>query len=249
VNVTDAATFPGTGSILVVAHPDDEILWFGSILDEVDKIVVCFLNDPAHPELAEARQRVLAEHPLREKIVCLGADETGSFNKASWPLPKATKYGLRIVKDRKIAKRYRLCYRELRKQLAPMIRQATNVITHNPWGEYGHEEHVLVHRVATVLANSRRKPVWYGNHASTWSQELMRMYLDRSERQVIYRKVDESAMQNIANVYRANDAWTWFDDYRWFEDECFIRGPFTRARQPGAGWTCPVNLLRLKERN
>lgn len=245
----DAPAFPGDGSLLVVAHPDDEILWFGSIVNDVSRIAICFLNDPVHPELAAARERVLDEHPLREKIVCLRVDEPGAFNRALWPRPESSKYGLRIVKDRKIAKSYRLCYRQLKKQLAPMIKTATSVITHNPWGEYGHEEHVLVHRVATALAVSGGKPVWYDNHASTWSEDLMRVYLDRSERCVVRGEVDEPAMERIADVYRTHGAWTWFDDYRWFGDEYFVRGPLARTEQPGFGSLFPVNMLRLEERN
>ena len=198
MTATTTPALPGEGSLLVVAHPDDEILWFGSIVADVDRIAVCFLNDPAHPELAGARERVLAEHPLRDKIVCLGADETGAFNHAGWPRPEATKYGLRIVKDRRVAKKYRLCYRQLEQQLAPMIREAARVITHNPWGEYGHEEHVLVHRVATALAGAGHKDVWYDNHASTWSEDLMRVYFDKTERSVAHGTVELGA-QSLCN--------------------------------------------------
>jgi hypothetical protein len=249
MNTGPAPAFPGERSLLVVAHPDDEILWFGSIIADVGKIAICFLNDPAHPELADARSRVLEEHPLREKIVCLDVDEPGAFNRAMWPRPESTKYGLRIVKDRKIAKNYRLCYRQIKAKLAPMIEDATSVITHNPWGEYGHEEHVLVHSVATALAASGRKAVWYDNHASSWSEDLMRVYLDKSEHHVVRREVNEDAMERIANIYKANDAWTWFNDYRWFRDEYFVRGPLARVEQPGFGSMFPVNMLRLAERN
>ena len=116
--MTGADTFPGEGSLLIVAHPDDEILWFGSVVSEVEKIVVCFLNDPALPEMAAARQRVLEDHPFSDKMVCLGVDETRAFNRADWPMPEATKYGLRIVKAREIARAYRRCFRQLEKQLS-----------------------------------------------------------------------------------------------------------------------------------
>ncbi len=248
MNAEGTTAFPGEGSLLVVAHPDDEILWFGSIVDEVDRIVVCFLNDPAHPELAGARERVLAEHPLRDKLVCLDMDETESFNHADWPRPETTRFGLRIVKARRIAKRYRLCYRQLEQKLAPMIREARSVITHNPWGEYGHEEHVLVHRAATSLAVAENKDVWYDNYASSWSEDLMRVYLDKSGPRIERRAVDSRAMDAIADVYRSHGAWTWFEDYRWFEEEYFVRGPLQRKDRPGFGWMFPINLLRLEER-
>jgi LmbE family N-acetylglucosaminyl deacetylase len=240
--------FPADGSVLVVAHPDDEILWFGSIVADVARIVICFRNDPANPGLAAARDRVLDEHPFRDKIVCLGLDETCAFGRARWPRPETTAFGLRIVKARKIARAYRLCYRQLEKQLAPMIRDATSVITHNPWGEYGHEEHVLVHRAATSIAVSEQKDVWYSNHASSWSEDLMRVYLDKSEHNIVSRDVDARAMQDIADIYRAHGAWTWFEDYQWFEQEYFVQGPLQRADRPGFGWMFPINMLRLEDR-
>jgi hypothetical protein len=37
------SVFPVEGSILVVAHPDDEILWLGSVVAEVAQIVISFV--------------------------------------------------------------------------------------------------------------------------------------------------------------------------------------------------------------
>jgi len=236
------------GSVLVVAHPDDEILWFGSIAADVDKIVICFLNDPLKPELAGIREKTLRAHPWSDKITCLELDETSAFNHAGWPRPETTEFGLRIVKAPQIEEVYRLCYDKLQELLTPIVRNATNVFTHNPWGEYGHEEHVLVHSVATKLAVADQKSVWYSNYASTWSEDLMRLYLDKSERQIFTGKVDTAALEKIADIYRANGAWTWFDDYTWFADEFFVRGPLTQTGGPGFGWLFPINLLRLPDR-
>jgi len=248
--MTDSTLFSRAlqGSVLVVAHPDDEVLWFGSIAPKVDKIVICFLNDPVKPELAEARRRTLHAHPWKDKIVCLGLDETNSFNSADWTRPETTDYGLRIIKSRKISTAYRRCYRQLRKMLAPIIQNASNVFTHNPWGEYGHEEHVLVHRATTSLTGAMKKRVWYGNYASNWSEGLMRLYLDRSVQQIIRGKIDAAALEEIADVYRANDAWTWCDEYKGLGDEFFVQGPLTQTNRPGFGWMFPINLLCLPDR-
>ncbi len=60
-------------AVLVVAHPDDEILWFSSIIEYVEKVVVCFLgNEAKYPERAAKRQRVLDRHPI--DMTCLGLD-------------------------------------------------------------------------------------------------------------------------------------------------------------------------------
>jgi LmbE family N-acetylglucosaminyl deacetylase len=236
------------GSVLIVAHPDDEILWFGSVGANVESIVICFLNDPATPDLKESRERVLRSHPWTDRITCLGLDETGAFGFAGWPVPEPTNFGLSIVKKENIAADYELKFAQVRELLTPIVRAATSVITHNPWGEYGHEEHVLVCRAATDLAEAHSKPVWYSNYASTWSEELMRRYLDKANRPVTRGVVPVEQMQDIASLYRRHGAWTWFDDYDWFPEEFYARGPLILNDDPSFGTLFPVNLIRLPER-
>ena len=236
-------------SVLIVAHPDDEILWFGSIGSRVDRIVVCFLDDPANPELKAAREATLCAHPWHDRITCLGLDETGAFGLAGWPRPEIMEYGLKLERRRAVAIEYQLRFRQLRDALTPIVRGANNVYTHNPWGEYGHEEHVLVNRAATTLAEESGKTVWYSNYASTWSEDLMRRYLDRQDRPVFRGSVPVTQMQDIADVYRRHGAWTWFDDYAWFPEEYFTQGPLNRNDAPGFGWLFPVNFIRLAQRN
>jgi len=38
------------GAILIVAHPDDEVLWFSSLLCRVEKVVICFSLGGLTPE-------------------------------------------------------------------------------------------------------------------------------------------------------------------------------------------------------
>ena len=236
-------------SVLIVAHPDDEILWFGSIAPRVDKIVFCFSNDPAKPDLKKARDATLGAHPWGRRITCLDLDETGAFGLAGWPLPSATESGLRLENAQNVAAEYDTRYQQICESVAPIVRDAANIYTHNPWGEYGHEEHVLVHRAVTALAGKYGKPVWYDNYASNWSEELMRRYMGRTDRRTARADVDVDLMQEIAGVYREHGSWTWFDDYSWFAEECFVLGPLDRNDEPGFGWLFPVNLLWLPERN
>ena len=236
------------GSVLIVAHPDDEILWFGSIAPRVDRIVFCFSNDPAKPELKAARERTLSAHPWRERITCLGLNETGTFGLAGWPLPDETDCGLRIESASSVAAEYDARYEQVCESVAPIVREAANVYTHNPWGEYGHEEHVLVHRAVTTQAEKCGIPVWYDNYASNWSEELMRRYMDRADRLTTRGDVDVALVEEVADVYRKHGSWTWFDDYSWFAEEGFVQGPLSRVDQAGFGWLLPINLLWLPQR-
>lgn len=236
-------------SMLIVAHPDDEILWFGSIAPHVDKIVICFSHDPAHPELSEARARTLERHPWAERIVSLGLDETGAFGHAAWPRPAATEFGLEIIGSGRVSAGYQSTARQLRQALSPLIAAVDNVFTHNPWGEYGHEEHVMVHRVAATLAEETGKATWFDNYASSWSSVLMYQYFDRTSKTMFSADVNVNNMMSIADIYREEAAWTWFDDYAWFGTEHFVRGPLDRRSAPDFGWMFPVNYVGLPDRD
>ena len=82
-------------SIIVSAHPDDEILWFSSILNKVDQIVLCFLNIKSKPELSIGRKKSVDSYP-KKNFFCLNIDEAEIFDQASWTFPLNTVYGIKI---------------------------------------------------------------------------------------------------------------------------------------------------------
>src|SRR5580765_529365 len=44
---------------VVVAHPDDEVLWFSSLVAKVGRIVTCYGPNPKVAERGEQRRRVV----------------------------------------------------------------------------------------------------------------------------------------------------------------------------------------------
>jgi len=248
MGVRDFPTGELDDAVLIVAHPDDEILWFGSIVADVGKIVICFLDDPSVPQLTEARLRTLQNHPLAARIHCLELVETCAFDQADWKDPKPSPFGLRITGAPEISRTYEKRATELKTALAPFVADASHVFTHNPWGEYGHEEHVMVHRVVSDLAESGKAIVWYSNYASSWSVNLMLRYFGRKENLFFRRSVDRESMKQMSSVYRRNETWTWFEDYEWFESEYFVRGPLEYAPESGFGWIFPVNFIEIPDR-
>jgi len=132
-------------SAIVVAHPDDEVLWFCSVLHEVDHVLFCYEALPGHPELSRARSRLAAEYPL-ENVTRLLFDESDAFNCADWENPVLTRYGLEVHEPASSLSRYAELFPELVRRLTVELAPFRTILTHNPWGEYGHEEHVQVHR-------------------------------------------------------------------------------------------------------
>jgi hypothetical protein len=76
----------------------------------------------------------------------------------------------------------------------------------------------------------------------------MRRYLDKADRPVLKGDVPIAKVKEIAGLYHRHGAWTWFEDYAWFPEEHFVKGPLTVNDAPGFGWLFPVNLIRLPER-
>jgi len=68
---------------IVAAHPDDKVLWFGSVLEKVGKVVVCFLDVPSRPHWSRGRCEALRKYP-RKKVISLGLTESEVFAGAAW---------------------------------------------------------------------------------------------------------------------------------------------------------------------
>jgi LmbE family N-acetylglucosaminyl deacetylase len=233
------------GATLIVAHPDDEVLWFSSILDAVDKIVICFTDAEHWPGLGEARKRSLAEHPYRDRIVELGLSQVKTHNKSSWPEPVQTEYGLLLDKNPRFDEPYKTRATRLLELLESHVREAKNIYTHNPWGEYGHEDHVQVSHLAKTLANKHKTAIWHSNYVSNKSSALMRRYVRGFGMPYFTMRVDTVRAREIADTYFRNGAWTWFEEYVWFASEAYVAGPLEPSSQSATGAIFPVNYLRL----
>ena len=232
-------------SVLVVAHPDDEVLWFSSILDTVTSIVIVFVDTEQRPDRDDARRASLAEHEYRDKIVSLDLSQVKSHNVSDWPRPVETDYGLRLDRSPELDGPYAEQASRVAAALAPHVQGARNVFTHNPWGEYGHEDHVQLSKVATNLANESGASIWYSNYVSGKSSRLMRKYLHGFGNEYFTMTVDGPRARQIADTYMRNDAWTFEDDYVWFPSECFVQGPLESHAASCEGTLFPVNYIRV----
>ena len=76
-----------TNSVIVAAHPDDELLWFGAILKQVDQVIVVFEDFWPDPAIGPARAKALAEFP-RDNVHTLAMAEAASYGCADWGNPK-----------------------------------------------------------------------------------------------------------------------------------------------------------------
>ena len=234
---------------LVMAHPDDEALWASSILGRVERTVLCFGDVGSQPGWSEGRRRSVAEYPLAD-VVRLDLPESEVFDRAAWPNPVETEYGLAVQVNSPARHGvneplYRQTHARLVEKLRPLLHGCTTVATHSPWGEYGHEEHVQVFRAVSDLQAEMGFTLWVPGYASDKSYALMLRHLSRLDRSLPPQPTDPALGEQIKALYMRNGCWTWFDDYVWPETEFFYRwmGPDEKPVRPRSGSVIHMNML------
>jgi LmbE family N-acetylglucosaminyl deacetylase len=209
---------PAAGDhLVVVAHPDDEILWLGPLLPTAAVILAAFPELPWNPELTRARASVLSDYPLRT-FAFLPLAESGAFRQSDWLRRRPSHQGVTLARGcpPSVARRYSDNFVALLDQLTPHLREHPVVYTHNPWGEYGHEEHIQVCAAVTQLARAFGRSVWAwtGLPDRQLVADGMRMRRDhygRIDSELPRRtwQLDLSLYRAVRDLYIARGAWTY----------------------------------------
>lgn len=199
---------------LVVAHPDDEALWLSSVLADVGRVILCFDEILDRPQRSHARRAAVAALPVAG-VVSIGLPESGVKLAVDWADPRPTRFGVAIVEPAARA-RYEDNYARLVDALRPALAGVSRVYTHNPWGEYGHAEHIQVHRAVMELQGALGYSVWFSNYVGRRSWVLARalrtQVLWQERREV---NPDRAAARALMRVYRRHRVWTWSLAHRW----------------------------------
>lgn len=234
---------------IVMAHPDDEVLWAGSALRAAEKIVLVYGELPCAPDLTEGRKAAMAAFPL-PTLDWLQMVESGVFDSASWPTPRETAYGvfphpaLRLLNSFD-PDRYRRQFEEMRELLRSRLAGIRNVIAHGPWGEYGHEDHIQVFRVVASLAREMGFQLWVPGYVAPKALPLMVRNLRYLGRPTERLPIDPILADDIAQVYKRTKTWTWFDDYVWPATEQFFPWYPEGARQAEVARDEEIQRIRL----
>lgn len=220
------------GAALVVAHPDDEVLWFGSVVARVETLVVCF-EDPGDARIALGRQRVAQAFP--RPAHWLRIDEPGTWARTPWHDPTYTAHGLQAI-DPPTDQRIADTFDAVLERLGVLLADATAIFTHNPWGEYGHADHALVHAAVRTLASTRAVPLLCPQIASLTSVRAM-MRQPAAWGPPMSAEVDVGFCQRVRALYAEHGVWTWHDPWDVWTHDVFAQV------LPGAG-PVPGHALR-----
>ena len=257
-------------AVVIGAHPDDELLWFNAVMKDAAHVIIVFREFWAQPGLGEARAKAIAELP-HPNVTCLDIDEAGTHGCADWANPVINDVGIafsltagvREVKRRikqtvdmftparpvyasqSVADAYRQNYYLIRDALRPHLSADMNVFTHNPWGEYGHEDHIQVFRVLEHLRDEIGFTLWMSNYCTERALPLACRYFQAEPGGYVRLPTDKAYADKVAAVYRKHGCWTWDDNWAWFDEECFMQAPARGSKPKPHRHLMPLNMFTI----
>ena len=199
---------------VVVAHPDDEILWFSSLGARVGRIVMCYGAVTAAPERAEQRRRVVAAYP-RNNVAFLDLPQPRFFRGMS-----AEIFARETTELAEEDPSFRAT---LAGRMRPALAGFSTVFVHNPWGEYGHQDHRRVNAVVNALGGEMGFAVYVSCYAERQVAAHAAAALDQGVRDSVSFPVEASDIEPIFKLYQAHGCWTWTTNWNWPREEHFVQ--------------------------
>ena len=198
-------------SVLVVAHPDDEAIFSSSLLDSVRLVIICFSEVLGDTKLSQGRITAACS-PYLTKLVYLGIPQSATNDfflhpKVNGLCDDLTRFSI----SNDYENNNKLLYSKIIKYLC----KGDVVFTHNPWGEYGHLEHIQVFNVISdIICNSNFSLRGFVNGYVGYKA----FYDMRSKSQLISNKAlklpSNRKIYALAEAhYRLHNCWTWSHNY------------------------------------
>lgn len=160
--------------LMIVAHPDDEILWGGAHLLEDDYLVVCITCGTNQVRVNEF---VRVMHRTKDKYIMLGYPDKTNGERDNWDTVRKD-----IIKD-----------------LTDIIelKDWELIVTHNPDGEYGHIHHKMSSAIVTQITDTSDNLYYFGRYHSKKS------ITNYQEEMVPINDIYLSQKKNIIGLYKS----------------------------------------------
>ncbi len=212
----------GDEVLVVVAHPDDEVLWLAPLLPHATHVLAAYAVASLDPALTEGRELVRENFPF-PNFEFLGLEQAEVYSQSDFLSRAPVDHGVSLMRScpPERAEHYRSNYSALLAAVAPYLGPSTAIYTHNPWGEYGHEEHIQVNHAMVALARRHHCSVWVWDGLSgpeLASRDVMLradFYPEDALANAPSRQlaVDLDCYREIRALYQRHGAWTYHDDY------------------------------------
>lgn len=125
-------------NLMVVAHPDDDLLFGGTELMKDDYVVVCVTCGTSKTRLKEFKRMM---NYFGDEYITLGYPDLVEGKKSEW------------------IDEYDLITRDVKNIIN--LKEWDKIVTHNPDGEYGHIHHKMTNRIVTGLTDDKSKLYYF----------------------------------------------------------------------------------------
>ena len=128
-------------NLMIIAHPDDDLLWGGYNLIKDDYLVVCITCDSNKDRTKEFKN--VMNHTNDRYIVFDYPDKVDN-KRADWTN----------------------CYDDISSDIDEIInyKEWKKIVTHNPDGEYGHIHHSNTSKIVTNLVDDKNKLYYFNKY-------------------------------------------------------------------------------------
>tara|TARA_Y100001963_G_C6677512_1_gene398209 strand:- start:10 stop:657 length:648 start_codon:yes stop_codon:yes gene_type:complete len=197
--------------LMVMAHPDDEIIFGWPIFqdEEIEKKVLICSSDLYNQERQWCKHRKDALFEVCKKVgaeaVCL--DYPSEFYRV--PTRRPPEHPPTEIGDSHSP--IRRFYAHIVKNILTLEKDCDAVFTHNPFGEYGHLDHMMLFDL--VLKNSTKNVIITDMIlSSNWSNPVM---TDKMKRIYYFNKIksdcmlDDNLLEFCKSEYEKKNGWTW----------------------------------------
>jgi hypothetical protein len=199
-----ATAFRDGKTLVVFAHQDDDLLWMLPLWGYASQFLLA-----AYP-IAPAYQRVIDEHA------------PGYRSRWSSLWGQISEKVLSEVYFEPCVREGIVSEAELTRRLEPHIKAAhvARIVTHNPWGEYGHHQHRRVGKVVRDLAIKHKKDVWALSARASTAPNSGYSDITSLKLPTIWGHYDHGELMRLRRVYQQtsillrgnpHDLWTWHD--------------------------------------
>lgn len=166
----------GIEKLMIVAHPDDEMLWGGTELLKDDYLVVCVTCGSDNRRVKEFETVM---NRTKDAFVMLGYPDKTNGERDNWDTVRDA-----IIED--IENIYKL-------------KNWKEVVTHNPEGEYGHIHHKMTNTIVTDAVDHDRLYYFGKYHSKRDLEENGDEDLVKVDEQILEEK------EEILNLYVTQD--------------------------------------------
>ena len=209
-------------------------------------VVICYIQQDSRPDWTKGRLQALADYPLAN-IRPLNLNLSDVFDCGDWQYPRTTDYGIDISRKGCPQDKYESNYRRLKSELQKLLSPNKHVFTHNPWGEYGHEEHVQVFRAIESLQSQMGFTLWVSNYVSNRSMSLLQNSLKMIDNHFFCKPTNKKLAAQIRDWYLRCGCWTWYPEFQWFDEDVFLKVKPTNQRKRSIGKMFPMNFIDIGE--